>query len=70
MARRKTRQHSAPDMPVRFFQLPEEQPVAVLSLADFLELFVLARAANDMGRADVRWRPGESSAKSSDTGEQ
>ncbi len=45
MARRKTSQHSAPDMPVRFFQLPEEQPVAVLSLADFLELFVLARAA-------------------------
>ena len=45
MARSKTRQHNAPDMPVRFFQLPDEQPVAVLSLADFLELLVLARAA-------------------------
>ena len=37
MARRKTRRHSAPDMPVRFFQLPDEQPVAALSLADFIE---------------------------------
>ena len=45
MARRKTSQHSAPDMPVRFFQLPDGQPVAVLNVADFLELFVLARAA-------------------------
>ncbi len=43
MARRKTRQHSASDMPVRFFQLPDEQPVAVLSLADFIELLHLAR---------------------------
>ncbi len=43
MARSKTRQHNAPDMPVRFFQLPDEQPVAVLSLADFVELLHLAR---------------------------
>ena len=40
MVRRKTSK-SAPDMPVRFFQLPDGQPVAVLSLADFLELLVL-----------------------------
>lgn len=45
MARSKTRQHSAPDMPVRFFQLPDGQPVAVLSVAVFRELFVLACAA-------------------------
>ena len=40
MVRRKT-STSAPDMPVRFFHLPDGQPVAVLSLADFLELLVL-----------------------------
>ena len=40
MVRRKT-STSAPDIPVRFFQLPDGQPVAVLSLADFLELLVL-----------------------------
>ncbi len=44
MVRRKT-STSAPDTPVRFFQLPDGQPVAVLSLADFLELIELARAA-------------------------
>ncbi len=44
MVRRKN-STSAADMPVRFFQLPDGQPVAVLSLADFLELFMLARPA-------------------------
>ncbi len=44
MARRKTRQHSAPDMPVRFFQLPDGQPVAVLNVANFIELLVLGIA--------------------------
>ncbi len=44
MVRSKT-STSAPDMPVRFFRLPDGQPVAVLNVADFLELFVLARTA-------------------------
>ncbi len=44
MARRKTSQHNAPDMPVRFFQLPDGQPVAVLNVANFIELLVLGIA--------------------------
>ncbi len=44
MVRSKT-SSSSPDMPVRFFQLPDGQPVAVLNVVDFFELFVLARAA-------------------------
>ncbi len=61
MARSKTRQHSAPDMPVRFFQLPDGQPVAVLSVADFLELLGLARAAasaREASPAKERREPG------------
>ena len=57
MVRRKTSK-SAPDMPVRFFQLPDGQPVAVLSLADFLELLVLgsegARAQADSPAKEQR----------------
>ncbi len=43
MVRSKT-STSAPDMPVRFFQLPDGQPVAVLNVADFIELLVLGIA--------------------------
>ncbi len=43
MARSKT-STTAPEMPVRFFQLPDGQPVAVLSVADFVELLVLGSA--------------------------
>ena len=57
MVRRKT-STSAPDIPVRFFQLPDGQPVAVLSLADFLELLVLgsegARAQADSPAKEQR----------------
>ena len=57
MVRRKTSK-SAPDMPVRFFQLSDGQPVAVLSLADFLELLVLgsegARAQADSPAKEQR----------------
>ncbi len=52
---------SAPDMPVRFFQLPDGQPVAVLSLADFLELLVLGSegaSAQEASPAKEQRKPG------------
>ena len=43
MARSKT-STTAPEMPVRFFQLPDGQPVAVWSVAELVELVVLGSA--------------------------